>query len=36
VKLNGVKQEDPNGEIQPQEGDIVQVGKRKFAKLTLA
>jgi len=36
VKLNEVKQEDPNAEIKPQEGDILQVGKRKFAKLTLA
>jgi len=36
VKLNEVKQEDPNAEFVPQEGDIVQVGKRKFAKLTLA
>jgi tyrosyl-tRNA synthetase len=36
VKLNEVKQEDPNAEITPQEGDILQVGKRKFAKLTLA
>ncbi|WP_379133406.1 tyrosine--tRNA ligase [Paenibacillus sp. sgz500958] len=35
VKINEVKQEDPNAELAPQEGDIVQVGKRKFAKLTL-
>ncbi|SET47793.1 tyrosine--tRNA ligase [Paenibacillus sp. NFR01] len=36
VKLNEVKLEDPNGEFMPQEGDIVQVGKRKFAKLALS
>ncbi|WP_054940209.1 tyrosine--tRNA ligase [Paenibacillus ihuae] len=36
VKLNGVKLEDPNGVIKPQDGDIVQVGKRKFAKLLLS
>ena len=35
VKLNEEKLEDPNGEFTPQEGDILQVGKRKFAKLTL-
>jgi len=35
VKLNEEKQEDPNAEFTPQEGDIIQVGKRKFAKLTL-
>ncbi|MNW66101.1 Tyrosine--tRNA ligase [compost metagenome] len=33
VKLNGVKLEDPNGEFKLQDGDIIQVGKRKFAKL---
>ncbi|MDQ0193130.1 tyrosine--tRNA ligase [Paenibacillus wynnii] len=35
VKLNEEKQEDPNAEFTPQEGDILQVGKRKFARLTL-
>lgn len=34
VKLNEVKQEDPNAEFTPREGDILQVGKRKFMKLT--
>ncbi|CAH1190741.1 Tyrosine--tRNA ligase [Paenibacillus auburnensis] len=36
VKLNGMKLEDPNRVIKPQDGDIVQVGKRKFAKLSLS
>lgn len=36
VKLNEAKLEDPSGDISLQEGDIIQVGKRKFAKLTLA
>lgn len=36
VKLNEVKLEDPNADLTPQEGDILQVGKRKFAKLTLS
>ncbi|UQZ36301.1 tyrosine--tRNA ligase [Paenibacillus sp. PK3_47] len=35
VKLNGVKLEDVNGEIVPQEGDILQAGKRNFIKLSL-
>ena len=35
VKLNEVKMEDPNGVFTPQEGDVIQVGKRKLAKLTL-
>lgn len=36
VKLNGVKLEDPNGVFKAQDGDIIQVGKRKFAKLILS
>ncbi|QWU13457.1 tyrosyl-tRNA synthetase [Paenibacillus sophorae] len=35
VKLNEQKLSDPNADIVPQDGDIIQVGKRKFAKLTL-
>lgn len=35
VKLNGVKLENPNGDVYPQHGDIIQMGKRKFAKLIL-
>ncbi|AIQ12640.1 tyrosine--tRNA ligase [Paenibacillus durus] len=35
VKLNEQKLTDPNADIVPQDGDIIQVGKRKFAKLTL-
>ncbi|MBY9082318.1 tyrosine--tRNA ligase [Paenibacillus sp. HN-1] len=36
VKLNEEKLTDPNADITPQDGDIIQVGKRKFAKLTLS
>jgi len=36
VRLNGVKQEDPGAEIFPQEGDVIQVGRRRFAKLNLS
>ncbi|MNI77880.1 tyrosyl-tRNA synthetase [compost metagenome] len=36
VKLNGVKLEDPNGVFEPKDGDIVQVGRRKFAKLIVS
>lgn len=35
VKLNEVKIEDPHAEIAVRDGDIVQVGRRKFAKLRL-
>lgn len=35
VKLNQVKLEDPNGNYIPQDGDIIQMGKRKFAKLSV-
>ncbi|WP_339271995.1 tyrosine--tRNA ligase [Paenibacillus sp. FSL W8-0187] len=33
VKWNGEKCSDTHGEIAPQDGDVVQVGKRKFARL---
>lgn len=36
VKLNGVKLVDPNGDCKLQDGDVVQVGKRRFAKLNLS
>lgn len=35
VRINEQKLDDPNMEITPVEGDIVQVGKRKFAKIKL-
>lgn len=35
VKINEEKWTDVNGPYTPQEGDIVQVGKRKFAKIKL-
>ncbi|WP_152398388.1 tyrosine--tRNA ligase [Paenibacillus cellulositrophicus] len=35
VKLNEVKIEDPHAEIAVRDGDIVQAGRRKFAKLRL-
>lgn len=35
VKINQVKIDDPNADVKPADGDIVQVGKRKFAKITL-
>lgn len=35
VKINEEKWGDPNREYTPQDGDIVQVGKRKFAKIKL-
>lgn len=36
VKLNEEKLADPNADVKLQDGDIIQVGKRKFAKLTLS
>ncbi|MBB3114430.1 tyrosyl-tRNA synthetase [Paenibacillus phyllosphaerae] len=33
VKLNEAKLVDPNMEISPSDGDVLQVGKRKFVKL---
>ncbi len=35
VKINEEKWTDVNEAYTPQEGDIVQVGKRKFAKIKL-
>ncbi|MEI7027841.1 tyrosine--tRNA ligase [Paenibacillus sp. y28] len=36
VKLNEEKLTDPMSEIVPQDGDVLQVGKRKFVKIKLA
>jgi tyrosyl-tRNA synthetase len=35
VRVNERRIEDPNEAIRPQDGDIVQVGTRKFAKIRL-
>lgn len=35
VKINEEKMEDPNAEIKVFEGDIVQIGRRKFGKITI-
>ncbi|MGG2199519.1 MULTISPECIES: tyrosine--tRNA ligase [Paenibacillus] len=35
VKINEQKVDDPNAELTPADGDIVQVGKRKFARIKL-
>ncbi|PUA35482.1 tyrosine--tRNA ligase [Paenibacillus elgii] len=35
VKINEEKIDDPNAELVPQGGEIVQVGKRKFARIKL-
>lgn len=35
VKINEQKVVDPNAELTPADGDIVQVGKRKFARIKL-
>lgn len=35
VKINEQKVEDLNADIVPQTGDIIQIGKRKFAKVKL-
>ncbi|GIP32909.1 tyrosine--tRNA ligase [Paenibacillus sp. J2TS4] len=35
VKINEEKLTDPNGEVEIHDGDIVQVGKRKFVKVKL-
>ncbi|UHA75800.1 tyrosine--tRNA ligase [Paenibacillus sp. 481] len=35
VKINEQKIDDPNAEVTLQAGDVVQVGKRKFAKIKL-
>lgn len=36
VKINELKIGDLNAELTPQDGDIIQVGKRKFVKIKLA
>jgi tyrosyl-tRNA synthetase len=33
VSIDGEKISDPNAEIEPTDGMVVQVGKRKFVKL---
>jgi tyrosyl-tRNA synthetase len=35
VKINQVKVDDVNADITVTDGDIIQVGKRKFAKIVL-
>ncbi|XEC97620.1 tyrosine--tRNA ligase [Paenibacillus tarimensis] len=35
VRLNEMKLSDPNGEIEPKNGDVIQVGKRKFVRIKL-
>ncbi|MFC5528376.1 S4 domain-containing protein [Cohnella yongneupensis] len=35
VKINETKLLDPNDRVQIQSGDIVQAGKRKFAKIVV-
>ena len=35
VSINGKKVSDPNEEITPADGMIIQVGKRKFAKIKI-
>jgi tyrosyl-tRNA synthetase len=35
VSIDGEKINDPNAKITPTEGMVIQVGKRKFAKLTI-
>ena len=35
VRIDNVKIDDPSREVNPQDGMVVQVGKRKFAKLKL-
>ena len=36
VSVDGAKATDPNAEVTPREGMVIQVGKRRFAKLKLA
>jgi tyrosyl-tRNA synthetase len=33
VSIDGKKINDPNAEITPRDGMVIQVGKRKFAKI---
>ena len=35
VMIDGQKKQDPNEQIMPRDGMVIQVGKRKFAKLKL-
>lgn len=35
VKINEEKITDPNAEVAPQTGDVIQVGKRKFARIAV-
>jgi len=35
VSINGNKISDPNEQITPTDGMVIQVGKRKFAKLRI-
>ncbi|MDG0871341.1 hypothetical protein L5D93_01875 [Paenibacillus thiaminolyticus] len=35
ARINEVKIDDPNAELMHGDGDIVQAGKRKFAKVKL-
>jgi tyrosyl-tRNA synthetase len=35
VEIDGTKIDDPNAEITPKDGMVIQVGKRKFAKLKI-
>ncbi len=36
VSIDGAKATDPNAEVTPSDGMVIQVGKRRFAKLKLA
>jgi tyrosyl-tRNA synthetase len=35
VKINEVKFDQTNGETEIKDGDIIQVGKRKYAKIKI-
>ena len=36
VSIDGQKISDPNVEITPRDGMVIQIGKRKFAKIKTA
>jgi len=36
VTIDGNRANDPNAEIRPTDGMVIQVGKRKFAKIKTA
>jgi tyrosyl-tRNA synthetase len=36
AEIDGTKIDDPNAEITPRDGMVIQVGKRKFAKLKVS